>query len=84
MVKRKRPAASHVITISKPAPTPPQVPIPVSSTAPQFMAIVCPDGTEMGCGDLVNLPPNATDVFLVLEVHQEEMSGDLLINAQKC
>ena len=48
------------------------------------MAIVRPDGTEMGCGDLVNLPPNAADVFLVLEIYQEEMSGDSLMNAQKC
>ena len=33
----------------------------------------------------MNLSPNAADVvFLVLEVYQEEMSGDLLMNAQKC
>ena len=71
VVKRKRPAAPRVITPSEPAPTPPQVPTPVSSTAPQFMAIVRPDGTEIGCG-LVNLSPNAADVvFLVLEVYQE-------------
>lgn len=85
VVKRKRPAAPRVVTPSEPAPTPPQVPTPVSYTAPQFMAIVRPDGTEIGCGDLVNLSPNAADVvFLVLEVYQEQMSGDLLMNAQKC
>ena len=85
VVKRKRPAAPRVVTPSEPAPTSPQVPTPVSYTAPQFMAIVRPDGTEIGCGDLVNLSPNAADVvFLVLEVYQEEMSGDLLMNAQKC
>ena len=85
VVKRKRPAAPRVVTPSEPAPTPPQVPTPVSYTAPQFMAIVRPDGTEIGCGDLVNLSPNAADVvFLVLEVYQEEMTGDLLMNAQKC
>ena len=33
----------------------------------------------------MNLSPNAADVvFLVLEVYQEEMSDDLLMNAQKC
>ena len=33
----------------------------------------------------MNLSPNAADVvFLVLEVYQEEMSGDLLMNVQKC
>ena len=85
VVKRKRPAAPRVVTPSEPAPTPPQVPTPVSYTAPQFMAIVRPDGTEIGCGDLVNLSPNAADVvFLVLEVYQEQMSGDLLMNVQKC
>ena len=33
----------------------------------------------------MNLSPNAADVvFLVLEVYQEQISGDLLMNAQKC
>ena len=50
VVKRKRPVAPRVITPSEPAPTSAQVPTPVSSTAPQFMAIVRPDGTEIGCG----------------------------------
>ena len=33
----------------------------------------------------MNLSPNEADVvFLVLEVYQEQISGDLLMNAQKC
>lgn len=48
MVKQKRPAAPRIITPFEQAPTPLQVLTPVSSTALQFMAIVRPDGTEIG------------------------------------
>ena len=58
--------APRVITPSEPVPTSAQVPTPVSSTAPQFMAIVRPDGSEIGCG-AIRVKINASAEIKLLE-----------------
>ncbi|KAJ7331674.1 hypothetical protein OS493_019267 [Desmophyllum pertusum] len=85
-VKKRKPAASPQVTPLPAGTAPLPEPISAPSTvAPQFASIVRLDGTEISCGDLVNLSSNSPDLmFVVLELYKEGTGDDILLKAQKC
>ena len=75
--------ASPSIAKSSPPPPPPEASYWESSTLPQFISILPPDGVEISCGDLVKFAPSCTDLaFMVTEICLQDSRK--VLKAQKC